>query len=91
MGLKMNLRIIKKNQAADPEIGFLTKSILQPYGHAAAMPTAWELNFSLSLQTFTTDISAPFHALVKISLDFRNEFFESNPLMASIWPNFAAQ
>ena len=39
----MNLRIITKHHAADPEIGFLTKSILKPYGRAAAMPTAWEL------------------------------------------------
>ena len=34
MGLKMNLRIITKNRAADPEIGFLTKSISKPNGHA---------------------------------------------------------
>ena len=27
MGVKMNLRIITKNHTADPEIGFLTKSI----------------------------------------------------------------
>ena len=40
----MNLMIIRKNRGADPEIGFLTKSILKPYGRAAAMPTAWELN-----------------------------------------------
>ena len=39
----MNLRIITKNHAADPEIGFLTKSIPKPYGRATAMPTAWEL------------------------------------------------
>ena len=32
-----------KNHAADPEIGFFTKSISEPYGRAAAMPTAWEL------------------------------------------------
>ena len=44
----MNLRIITKNNAADPEIGFLTKSILKPYGHAAAIPTAWELNTTVS-------------------------------------------
>ena len=43
MGVKMNLRIITKNHAADPEIGFLTKSISKPYGHATAMPPAWEL------------------------------------------------
>ena len=44
MGLNMNLRIKTRNRAADPEIGFVTKSIFKPYGHAAAMPTAWELN-----------------------------------------------
>ena len=43
MGVKMNSRIITKNHAADPEIGFLTKSISKPYGRAKAMPTAWEL------------------------------------------------
>ena len=39
----MNLRIITKNHAADPEIGFLTKSSSKPYGHATGMPPAWEL------------------------------------------------
>ena len=39
----MNLRVITKNHAADPEIGFLTKSISKPNGRATAMPTAWEL------------------------------------------------
>ena len=39
----MNLRIITKNRAADPEIVFLVKSILEPYGRSTAMPTAWEL------------------------------------------------
>ena len=43
MGVKMNLRIITKIHAADPEIGFLTKSISKSYGRTAAMPTAWEL------------------------------------------------
>ena len=32
MGVKMNLRIMTKSYAADPEIGFPTKSILQPFG-----------------------------------------------------------
>ena len=41
----MNFRIITKNRAADPEIGFLIKSILEPDGHATAMPTAWELKY----------------------------------------------
>ena len=44
MGVKMNSRIIPKNHAADPEIGRLTKSTSKPYGHATAMPIAWELN-----------------------------------------------
>ena len=43
MGVKMNLRIITKNHAADPEIEFLTKSISKPYGRATAVPSAWEL------------------------------------------------
>ena len=38
MVVKMNLRVKTKNDAADPEIGFLTKSIQQPnrprIGHA---------------------------------------------------------
>ena len=51
MGLKMNSRIITKNHAADPENGFLTKSISKPYDRATAMPTAWEL-ISLSSKIF---------------------------------------
>ena len=44
MSVKINLRIIMKNLAADPEIGFLTKSILKPYDREAAITTACELN-----------------------------------------------
>ena len=43
MAVKINLTIITKNHAADPEIGFLAKSISQSDGSATAMPTAWEL------------------------------------------------
>ena len=43
IAVKINLRIITKNDAADPEIGFLTKSISKPYGHAKAKPTALNL------------------------------------------------
>ena len=43
MAVKMNLRIITKNHAAYPEIGFLPKSISKPKGYATAMPAAWEL------------------------------------------------
>ena len=47
----MNIRIITENHAADPEIGFLTKSISKPYGRATAMPPAWELMNSKKLST----------------------------------------
>ena len=43
MHVKMNLRIITKNHAADPEKDFLTKSISKPFGRATAMPTASEI------------------------------------------------
>ena len=43
MAVKMNLRIKTKNNAADSEIGFLTKSIRKPYSRHADMATAWEL------------------------------------------------
>ena len=46
MAVKMNLRIITKRFAADPEIGFLTKSISKANGYGTAMPPAWELNKS---------------------------------------------
>ena len=44
MNVKMNLRIITKNHAADREKGFLTKSVLKTYGREAAMPTSWDLS-----------------------------------------------
>ena len=47
MGVIMNLRIIMKNHEADPEKGFLTKSISKPYGHATAIPPAWELTLTM--------------------------------------------
>ena len=43
MNVKINLRIITKNHEADPEIGFLEKSISKPNGRATAMLPAWEL------------------------------------------------
>ena len=46
MGVKMNLRVITNNHEADPEIGFLTKSILKPYDRATTMPPAWELKLT---------------------------------------------
>ena len=41
--VKVNLRI--NENPADPEKGFLTKSISKPYGRATAMPAAWELSY----------------------------------------------
>ena len=52
MGVKLHLRIITKNHAADPEIEFLTKTISKPNGRATAMPTAWELRFIAKFQIF---------------------------------------
>ena len=43
IAVKMNLRIITKCLAADPEIGFLTISISKPDAHATVMTTALEL------------------------------------------------
>ena len=43
MDVKMNLRIITKYRAADPEILSITKSILNPYGYATVIPPACEL------------------------------------------------
>ena len=47
MGVKMNFRIIMKNHAADPEKGFLKKSISKTYGRATVMPPAWEFKLNL--------------------------------------------
>ena len=46
----MNLRIITKNHATDPEIEFLEKSISKPYGRPTAMPTAWEISCVTEVQ-----------------------------------------
>ena len=43
MGVKINLKIIRKNHAADYEIGFLSKSISKPFGCTTTMPKALEL------------------------------------------------
>ena len=61
MVVKMNLSIITKNHAANPEKGSLKKSILKPYDRAAAMPTAWKLMsriFNVSLIIKSTYESA---------------------------------
>ena len=43
MNVKMNFRIITNNNAANPEIGFLTASISRPYGRTRVITTAWKL------------------------------------------------
>ena len=44
MTVNMNFRIITKNHAVDPEIGFLIKSMSKPKRRATAIPQAWELS-----------------------------------------------
>ena len=44
----MNLGIITKTHAADPEIRFLTKSISKPYVSEPVMPPTWELKGKIS-------------------------------------------
>ena len=67
MAVKMNLRIITKNQAGDPRIGFLAKSISKPNGYATVIPTAWELiqyspvNKKVEYQTYLSQRSTNFH------------------------------
>ena len=57
MGVKMNLRLITKNHAADPEIGFLTISISEPYVRATAMTPAWVLRkFFVSCVFYCIDL-----------------------------------
>ena len=62
MTVKINLRILTKNRASDPEIGYLTKSISKPKGRLTGMPTAWEL---------TTSFGNSKDALVVVSGEFR--------------------
>ena len=42
MSVKIILRIKLKNHVADPEKGFLKKSISKAYGRATAMPPVWD-------------------------------------------------
>ena len=52
MGAKMNVRMIRKNHAADLEKGFPTKSILKSDPRTPAMPTAWELIYFFNQESF---------------------------------------
>ena len=66
MGVKVNFRIITKNNAAGPEKGFLTKSISKPYGCATAMPPAWESRKGMLLaliRIFERSLSRKFYGL----------------------------
>ena len=67
MAVKMNLRIITKNHAADPEITLLTKSISKPNGCTTAMPTVWELIITCSL------VSRLFENIIQILLKNIND------------------
>ena len=69
----LNLKIIMRNRAGDPVIGFLTKSILKPYGSGSAMPTAWELT-SFSNEQFKQKLTSRHRKLVVRIECFR--FFE---------------
>ena len=64
---KMNFRILIKNHAADPEIGFLTKSYSKPYVPAMAMPTAWDLR-QFGNQNFVKSIKDPEFSQREIAL-----------------------
>ena len=57
MNVKMKLRIITKNHAADPEIEFVRKSISKPYGRATAIPTAWELIMIIETKIFRSTVT----------------------------------
>ena len=70
MDLKMNLSILTKNHAADPEIGFLTKSISKPYGRATAIPTAWELTRSFFHDSRSIKIIDKIGSILYIVLSF---------------------
>ena len=60
-----------KNHAIDPEIRFLTKSISKPYGGAAPMLTAWELQglFLIEKKTILVILFPFFDALTGINGD----------------------
>ena len=45
-GCKNEFKDTNENHIADPEMGFLAKSISKFNGCTTAMPTAWELNLS---------------------------------------------
>ena len=53
MDVKMKFRMIEKNTAADPEIGFLTKLIIKAVWRPEAMPTATELIYTSKFDSVT--------------------------------------
>ena len=52
MSVKMNLGILTKNHAAEPEIGFLTESIAKLFGRATAMRHAASVGVNVVLFYF---------------------------------------
>ena len=48
MAVKITLRIIIKNHAANQEVEFLKKPTSKPCNRATAMPTAWELKVKVN-------------------------------------------
>ena len=53
MDVKIKLRILEKNTAADQEIGFLTKLIIKAVWRREAMPTATELIYTSKFDSVT--------------------------------------
>ena len=92
MGVKMNLRIITKNCAADQLLGFLKKSISKPYCRATAMPPVWELTlfkkffYEIIAHSDIDLIICRFKSAKNICL--KNIFLRSNWLgIFVVWPS----
>ena len=80
MAVKMNLRIITKNHAADPEKGFLAKSISKSNGYATAMPTAWELIAKEQTKSQSyKNLNRTFLVYINLSVNYRKKkYFQSD-------------
>ena len=84
IGGKKNLRIITKNNAADPELRFLTKSTSKLFDCATVMPTALDLTLRL-IQAEKLLINAFLnHKSVFIIIAKSNNRHRHN----SLWPRF---
>ena len=79
MAVKMNLRIITKNHAADPEIGLLAKSISKCNGYATAMPTALESKwFKNGLCKASVKFNFIFYFTLSFKVDIEKLFYNSS-------------